>query len=264
MLVSTSELKTNACLLKNDLEEILEVAKKAPVDAKCFSAHITRMASLIEYVYYVSVVNKFCSAEHRICDCGGQYGQVTKLLSPHFNNVTCYLSDRNQTGASYYHQALNLKKVAFGEGSQHGDKIFLPSDHFDAVISSGVLEHVREHGVQELASLKEINRILNPGGQLFIWMLPRHYSLLENLYNILGRSVHKYKYKKEQIVSMIEGAGLTVTCIDAHGFFPITIRSLMASVGFGCLNAFLFDYYFSKCFPFIAQHFFIIAQKPRR
>jgi cyclopropane fatty-acyl-phospholipid synthase-like methyltransferase len=68
----------------------------------------------------------------------------------------------------------------------HGDPtepVALPfSDgEFDAIASVGVLEHVGKYGGDELASLREIRRVLCPGGVLVCTHLPNRHSAIEAL-----------------------------------------------------------------------------------
>ena len=61
------------------------------------------------------------------------------------------------------------------------EPILLPYQNktFDVVFSMGVLEHVQEYHGNELASLKEMYRILKPGGKVFIFHLPSQSSWIE-------------------------------------------------------------------------------------
>ncbi|MFW6357601.1 MAG: class I SAM-dependent methyltransferase [Chroococcales cyanobacterium] len=63
---------------------------------------------------------------------------------------------------------LNNLDYSFTKGNIEQPKRLPYQDaEFDAVVSVGVLEHVRETGGNEISSLQEITRILKPGG-LFI------------------------------------------------------------------------------------------------
>jgi SAM-dependent methyltransferase len=57
---------------------------------------------------------------------------------------------------------------------------------FDAVLSLGVLEHVRDPE----ASLDEIHRVLRPGGRAYVYKLPNRFSYLERIARLAGLAYH--------------------------------------------------------------------------
>jgi SAM-dependent methyltransferase len=70
---------------------------------------------------------------------------------------------------------------------------------FDAVLSVGVLEHVRETGGDELASLREFHRILRPGGVMICVHFPNAASWIDGLARLTGRKFHTYRYTSKQV-----------------------------------------------------------------
>lgn len=62
----------------------------------------------------------------------------------------------------------------------------LPDEHFDAVILTEVLEHLREYPARSLA---EVRRILRPGGRLYL-TTPNSAYLVRRLRLLVGRTVH--------------------------------------------------------------------------
>jgi SAM-dependent methyltransferase len=85
----------------------------------------------------------------------------------------------------------------------------LPYDDnfFDAVIGSGVLEHVPI----DSESLKELYRIIRPGGYFIMTMLPNRYSYTEWLNRTLRNPHHLRRY------SLAEARYMLIH----HGFLPI-------------------------------------------
>lgn len=97
---------------------------------------------------------------------------------------------------------------------------------FDLVVSIGVLEHVREFGGLETASLKEIRRVLKPNGLFYCYHLPNCYSWNEFISRKIGRWSHDYRYTRRDIVSMVKEGALNIVEIGRYGFLP---RNIMGS-----------------------------------
>ena len=78
-----------------------------------------------------------------------------------------------------------------------------PDETFDAVASIGVLEHVRQAGGDELESLREIRRILKPGGAFLCLHFPNQFSWIEALSrNIPGKLFHPYRFTINDIEAL--------------------------------------------------------------
>ena len=82
------------------------------------------------------------------------------------------------------------------------DKIKLPYDDnsFEAVLSMGVLEHVED----EEKPIKEVYRILKPGGLFFVYHLPNKYSWIEYLAKLINQSDHPVKYTLKSLPKIFE------------------------------------------------------------
>jgi len=81
------------------------------------------------------------------------------------------------------------------------------SNSFDAVIGSGVLEHVPN----DSESLKELYRIIRPGGFFIMTMLPNKYSYTEWMNRRLGNPHHLRLYSLSRAKDMFMH----------HGFLPV-------------------------------------------
>ncbi len=92
-----------------------------------------------------------------------------------------------------------------------------PNTKFDAVIGSGVLEHV----VMDYESLKEIQRILKPEGLLFISYLPYALSWSEwHRRAICGEGAHRRLYGKREFSQLLKRAGLYPEELSFHTYLP--------------------------------------------
>ena len=108
-------------------------------------------------------------------------------------------------------------------GGNVSDPVRLPfeDDSFDAVGSIGVLEHVRETGGSESASLREIVRVLRPGGVFLCYHFPNRWSWIDAMARrVPGRHRHEFRYTRADILALAHAAGLTVVELHRYGFLP--------------------------------------------
>lgn len=218
------------------------------------------MGAAVPYAFYCNLVSKFLAKESQILDWGGQYGHITKLLQNYFFKVDCFLKSDSEYYSKFWHNILGVSGVFFGNGT--GVKIESPDSLYDGVISSGVLEHVRDESeTTELEALLEIRRVLKPGGFLFIWNLPCRLGLNELINLCLGRSVHKFKYSKYEITKMLEESGFEIAFYDKHDLFPMKFRHFFTRF-LAAENVYKCEYFLSKLplLNIFAQHHTIVAK----
>jgi SAM-dependent methyltransferase len=76
-------------------------------------------------------------------------------------------------------------------------------DYFDAVVGSGVIEHVPF----DYESLKELHRVLKPGGRLIFTFVPNTYSVDEWWRRYRKRQAHLRRYTKSQVRDLLLHTG---------------------------------------------------------
>src|SRR5579862_6647551 len=137
----------------------------------------------------------------RLLDWGCGYGQMTYLLRKRGFAVTPFdIGDVDKRLPNIplcrdleVVRTTHPTDLPFGDGS------------FDAVLSCGVLEHVDEFSApgNEVKSLREISRILRPGGHLLIYQLPQRYAWMEAIVRRLRLGyAHPRRYTLAEITGM--------------------------------------------------------------
>lgn len=96
-----------------------------------------------------------------------------------------------------------------------------PDESFEVVASVGVLEHVRETSGSEVGSLREICRVLKPGGRLICYHFPTRFSLIQFLAMLVpGKHHHRFRHTRRVIEDLCRQAGLKVVEIQRYAFLP--------------------------------------------
>lgn len=107
----------------------------------------------------------------KVLDWGCGYGQMAWLLA----NRGPYAVTAADFPGSYQHSGLLKHPGVTWLSLTDPVKIDVPSGTFDAVVSSGTLEHVQNIH----ASMTELCRILRPGAYLFVFRFPNEWSYIE-------------------------------------------------------------------------------------
>jgi SAM-dependent methyltransferase len=145
----------------------------------------------------------------------------------------------------------------------------LPFDDgmFDAVFSIGVLEHVYETGGSEAASLREIYRVLSPGGQFFCFHFPNSCQWIEPIGKMLGGTEHFHhrKYSLGQIKDLMRESGFHLSAWGRYNFLPRNqLRKLPRSITENRLVAVLYqaaDRFLSALLPIFCTNFYFVGKK---
>lgn len=167
------------------------------------------------YVYYTGLLQRILPDRRaRIVDWGGLYGHVTALLRARgyadTSNYLLFTPPRYED----FERAFQLPTL-YGK---EPNTLALPDASVDCFISSGVLEHVREDGVgREEAVLREVRRVLKPGGVLAIWHLPTTLAAADLWGQLRGKWYHQYRYRERQVRDLIAEAGLELVHLERHG-----------------------------------------------
>jgi SAM-dependent methyltransferase len=100
----------------------------------------------------------------------------------------------------------------------------LPFDDnaFDVAVSMGVLEHVWETGGDEIASLRELARVVKPGGAILVFHFPNASGWIESAIRLAGvkKHLHGRRYSRGQIESLFVAAGIELVKADRYNMLP--------------------------------------------
>ncbi|MEX0859723.1 MAG: class I SAM-dependent methyltransferase [Cucumibacter sp.] len=146
-----------------------------------------------------------------------------------------------------------------------------PDGAFAAVFSIGVLEHVYETGGEEVASLREIARILRPGGLFLCFHFPNRFSWIEAAAALfrVKRYRHRRRFRTGDIAPLCAAGGFTLLERGRYGFFPRDtfgrlpppLKSIADNRAFvAVLDG--ADDLLARALPGICQNHYFIARKP--
>jgi ubiquinone/menaquinone biosynthesis C-methylase UbiE len=175
--------------------------------------------------------------------------------------VQLYGCDVGQNDFAAFHTYAGLKFTEL----KHPYQLPYDDNEFDVVIGSGVLEHVPN----DSESLKELYRILKPGGRLILTFLPNHYSYTEALVSALDGPSHKRTYRASEIRNEFLHHGFLPILIGYHQVTPSLSSLGSKSLGDRKLikSAFSFLYKFNRTLEniwlirMVAANLLIVADK---
>jgi SAM-dependent methyltransferase len=199
----------------------------------------------------------------RVLDWGAGTGHASIYLSRAGFDTTGYSLD-----SCSYADLLGNAPYRF-VAAHPSDPVALPfgSGEFDAVLSVGVLEHVRETGGDELASLREIRRVLKPGGVLICVHLPNENSWIEAFARWRGAGGHRYRFTPAEVRRLFGESGFHVERHARYGALPrnqigrVIPRRLCDSETFSRIYD-AADVVGAALMPWFVQNHYVIARSP--
>ena len=146
----------------------------------------------------------------RVLDWGSGKGHISYLLrKAGFTVVSCDLqsggddSTFGQKTPIVTEQGISVVPLA------RESELPFDAASFDLVVSFGVLEHVKN----DQESLKEIRRVLKPGGLFFFCFLPYFLSWTQRLAHLRGNYYHPFLYSKADVRRLAHAADFELVSV---------------------------------------------------
>jgi len=159
-------------------------------------------------------------------------------------------------------------RYQYQQGSPaHPVAIPFADESFDGVVSVGVLEHVRETGGDELASLQEIYRLLKPGGHFICYHFPNRYSWIEFLARRTQRFSHPYLYTAIDIRTVVSATPFQLLDWGRYALLPRNIwqSAIARHPHWGLLAGTFYnqlDRGLGWLLPWVCQNYYFVLRKP--
>ena len=196
------------------LDELVDVARRFP------ERHLLQFRSRIganQYRRLYRLVRGFTTEGAAVLDWGSGNGHFTYFLQR---------AGRKAHGFSLlegtFRSWIPNPEYPFVKGDE-SEPVRLPyaDATFDAVVSVGVLEHVRETGGDEARSLSEIARVLKPGGVFICYHFPNQHSWIDRMARRFpDMHRHEFRYTAREIRALAAGPALRVERVARYGCLP--------------------------------------------
>lgn len=176
---------------------------------------------------YLAIADRVAGEQPgRVLDWGCGHGQISHMLRQRGVDVVAfdYVEGAEAAVVSLEH---------FPEIKAHvsGDPVVLPfsESSFDTALSCGVLEHVQ----RPEDSLRELHRVLRPGGRLLIYKLPNRLSYLEAIARRAGMYYHgallyDRVYDRHTATALVAANDFRVDAFRRTNLLPLTVEHPLA------------------------------------
>jgi ubiquinone/menaquinone biosynthesis C-methylase UbiE len=181
------------------------------MQAKPVNANLRAAPQMREYAEIVARIK--ADAPRLVLDWGCGLGQITSMLA----GAGLAVESFDYVGDEAPDAEVALPTYPQFNAYISSDPVALPYERgrFDAVLSCGVLEHVKDPE----GSLDEIRRVLVPGGTLYCHKLPNRFSYLE----LIARHTNRF-YHGEGEFDLLYTTASARRLFERHGFEVLELR----------------------------------------
>ena len=191
--------------------------------------HLDQPIALWNYIRIADDIARQVPAGE-LLDWGCGYGQMTYLLKRRGLRVTSFDIGDPATGTL---PDLPLCRGLDVVRSAHPTALPFPDRSFDAVLSCGVLEHVDEMSEpgNEIRSLREIARVLRPGGRFLVYQLPQRLAWQEAVIRRLKLGyAHPRRFDAAEISRLLGRTGFAVQRVRRANMLPKNLTGMPEAV----------------------------------
>ncbi len=199
-----------AILREREIEVIVESARGSIAGGRQNLGNLDHPRGVVGYQTKADEMAKWLRPGMRMLDWGCNFGQMAWLMNMRGMEVAALDVAENRHPTPLL-DAIGVTPLFVD------DPITLPypDRSFDAVLSCGVLEHVYDVD----ASLREVKRILKPGGIFFVYNLPNSLSWIEWVGRRMG-SGHDRLWTLGAAKRLIAGHGFDVAVARREDVLP--------------------------------------------
>ncbi|MBD1879136.1 class I SAM-dependent methyltransferase [Coleofasciculus sp. FACHB-T130] len=240
-----------------------ELIKIQEQNSNCSLWQFRSLVSANQYLRLYKIFLKYVPKESEVLDWGCGNGHFSYFLVK---------AGYKTSGFAFedfcVRETPNSSTYEFRKGSaEDPTAIPYPDNKFNAIVSVGVLEHVRETGGNEITSLREIFRLLQPGGVFICYHFPNQFSLIEAIASRLPNKYHhQYRYTRQSIKTLCQETGFEVLEVQRYGFLPRNMWGVFPkAIGNFPLLAWSWDFLDDiLAYPFsvVCQNYLFVARKP--
>ncbi|KPK64381.1 hypothetical protein AMJ83_02915 [candidate division WOR_3 bacterium SM23_42] len=188
---------------------------------KCFRAYSSK-AHVRNVLHDLELLKRLSPPPQKILDFGCGIGLQSYLLAKHnyevygletvedksLNNffrgkAESHISTRDESMKSVW--SVIQTKVSVDFRFYDGARQPFPDRYFDVVFAYAVLEHIPPEELPQV--LREIRRVLRPGGLFYVFQLPRRNSYTEFLARNMGLEAHPYLWNLRGIEELLRAGG---------------------------------------------------------
>jgi len=237
--------------------------------------HFDNLITVTQFRYLYDAIDRFIPRGATVLDWGCGRGHLSWYLLHHGFVVSAFTLEEEPAVFEALDAETRSRLTVCRQSEE--DPVGLPynDETFDAVLSCGVLEHVRETGGSEDASLQELNRILKKGGVFICSHFPNKYGYIRAAAMVaLGWkhrkipvtvSYHKHAYTKRQTLHLLSSAGFRVCEYRKYGMLPRNLfrrfPDRLTTMEHACRWLNRIDCVLEKLFPIICTAQIAVARK---